>query len=97
MGMKQDSEGRVVIDCTTLLPKSAAFPTEMVKIGGERVEEPREVVKEEEALVAALDVRVLHRRVGHLGNGGDGEVGSGGAGQGAGGWASWGDGDVRGL
>ena len=33
MGMKEDSEGRVIIDCTTLL-----------KIRGERVEEPREVV-----------------------------------------------------
>ena len=70
MGMKEDWEGRVVIDCTTLLPDSAAFPAEVVKIGEESVEEPREVVKEEkkeEALVAALDVKVLHGRVRHLG------------------------------
>ena len=59
MGMKEDSEGRVIIDCTTLLPNSASFPAEVVKIGGG-------VVKEE-ALVTALDVRVLHKRVGHLG------------------------------
>ena len=45
--MKEDSKGRAIIDCTTLLPDSAAFPTEVVKIGGERVEEPGEVVKEE--------------------------------------------------
>ena len=73
MGMKEDSEGRVVIDCTTLLPHSAVFLTEVVKTGGERVEEPVEVVKEEkkeEALVATLDVKVLHKRVGHLGKAG---------------------------
>ena len=67
MGMKEDSEGRAIIDRTTLLPDSAAFPPEVVKIGRERVEEPGEVVKEEkkeEALVAALDVKVLHKRVG---------------------------------
>ena len=69
IGMKEDSEGRVVINCTTLLPDSAAFPAEVVKIGGERVEEPVEVVKEE-ALVATLDVRVVHTRVGHLGKAG---------------------------
>ena len=46
MGVKEDSEGRVVIDCTTLLPDTAAFPIEVVKIGGKRVEEPVEVVKE---------------------------------------------------
>ena len=73
MGMKEDSEGRAVIECTTVLPDSAAFPAEVVKIGGERAEEPVEVVKEEkkeEALVVALDVRVLHKRVGHLGKAG---------------------------
>ena len=70
MGMKEDSEGRVVIDCTTLLPDCAAFPAETVEVGGEKSEEPEEVAKEEEkeeALVAAIDVKVLHRRVGHLG------------------------------
>ena len=74
MGMKEDSEGRVVIDCTTLLPDTATFlVVEVVEIGGERVEEPREVVKEEkneEALAAALDVTVLHKKVGHLGKAG---------------------------
>ena len=57
MGMKEDSEGPVIIGCTTLLRESAAFPAEVVKIGGERVEEPGEVVKEEkkeEALVVRL-------------------------------------------
>ena len=42
----------------------------MVEIGGEKVEEPKEVAteeKNEEALVAALDVKVLHKRVGYLG------------------------------
>ena len=34
MGMKEDSEGRVVIDCTTLLPHCAAFPAETVEVGG---------------------------------------------------------------
>ena len=81
MGMKEDSEGRAVIDCTTLLLDSAAFLVEVVKIGGEREEEPLEVVKEE-ALVAALDAQ----EGGTLGEGGDGEAGSGRAGQGAGGW-----------
>ena len=73
MGVKEDSEGRAVIDCTTLLSDGATFPAELVKIGGERVEEPVEVVMEEEkeeALVAALDVKVLHKRVGHLGKAG---------------------------
>ena len=73
MGMKDDLEGRAVMDCTTLLPDSATFPTKVVKIGGERVEELVEVVKEEkkeEAFVAALDVSLLHRRVGHLGTAG---------------------------
>ena len=70
MGMKEDSEGRVVIDCTTLLPDCAAFPAETVEVGGgeskEQVEEVKEAEKEE-ALVAAIDAKVLHRRVGHLG------------------------------
>ena len=43
MGMKEDSEGRVVIDCTTLLPDCAAFPA----IGGKKSEDPEEVAKEE--------------------------------------------------
>ena len=70
MGMKEVSEGRVIIECTTLLPDCAASPAEVVEIGGEKLEEPKEVAKEEEneeALVAALDVKVLHKRVGHLG------------------------------
>ena len=70
MGMKEDSEGRVVIDCTTLGPDCATFPAETMEVGGEKSEEPEEVAKEEEkeeALVAEIDVKVLHRRVGHLG------------------------------
>ena len=39
MGMKEESEGRVVIDCTTLLPDYAAFPAETVEIGGKKSEE----------------------------------------------------------
>ena len=73
MRMKEDSGGRAIIDYTTLLPDSAAFPAEVVKIGGERVEEPRKVMKDEkkeEAFVAALDVKVLHKRVRHLGKAG---------------------------
>ena len=69
MGMKEDSEGRAIIECTTLLSDCAAFPAEVVEIGGEKVEEPEEVAteeKNEEALVAAIDVKVLHKRVGHL-------------------------------
>ena len=55
MEMKEDSKSRAIIDCITVLPDSAVFPAEVVKIGGERVEEPGEVVKEEkkeEALVS---------------------------------------------
>ena len=73
MGMKEDSEGRAVIECTTLLPDCAAFPAEVVEVGGERVEDLVEMVKEEkkeEAFVATLDVKVLHRRVVHLGKAG---------------------------
>ena len=53
-----------------LLPDCAAFPAETVEVGGGESKEPEEEVKEEEkeeALVAAIDVKVLHRRVGHLG------------------------------
>ena len=43
------------------------------RLGGGESKEPEEVAKEEEkeeALVAAIDVTVLHRRVGHLGKAG---------------------------
>ena len=43
MGMKEDSEGRVFIDCTTLLPDCVTFPAETVEVGGEVSKEPKEV------------------------------------------------------
>ena len=41
-----------------------------MEVGGGESKEPKEVVKEEEkeeALVAKIDIKVLHRKVGHLG------------------------------
>ena len=65
MGMKEDSEGRAVIDCTILLPNRAAFLAEVVEARGETVgnlvEDLVEVKKEkkEEAFVTALKLEGL--------------------------------------
>lgn len=117
LGMKEDQEGTAVIDCTTLLPSRAPFPTEVVEVGrkNEQELEPARVtkvvavparvaeevvahaeeseVKEEEVFVAALVVKLLHKRVRHLGK--DGVEGYGGASHGAGGRCEWRNGVVR--
>ena len=66
MGMKEDSEGRAVIDCTILLPDHAAFPAEVVEVGGEKVDklvedlvEVKKEKKKEEDFVTALKVEGL--------------------------------------
>ena len=43
MGMKEDSEGRAVIDCTILQPDRADFLAEVVEGGGENVDKLVEV------------------------------------------------------
>ena len=78
--MREDLEGRAVIDCQTILPYAATFLAEVVNVVVGSVEVPMGIhevgggsqgvegadVKEEEAF-AAMDVKLLHRRVGHIG------------------------------
>ena len=76
MRKREDSEGRAVIDCHTILPDAATFSAKVVEVivgsvvvaGGNQGVEGADV-KQEEAF-AALDVKLLHRRVGHIGKGG---------------------------
>ena len=66
MSMIEDHEGRAVIDCQTRLPcmsGNSSFPVETVDGEGEGGE------KMEEGFVA-IDVKLLHRRVGHIGKAG---------------------------
>ena len=80
MRMREDLEGRAVIDCQTILPDAAIFPAKVVEVvvgsvevlvgsqevaGGSEGVEGADVKQEE--IFAALDVKLLHRRVGHIG------------------------------
>ena len=70
MGMNEDSEGRPIIDCTTLPPDSKPSQQKWWRSRGRKWRSQERWLKKEkneEALVAALDVKVLHKRVGHLG------------------------------
>ena len=55
--MSEDDEGRAVVNCTTLLPPFCSPPPMLLPINEE----------EEEVLTAALDIELLHRRLGHMG------------------------------
>ena len=78
--MREDLEGRAVIDCQTILPDAALFSAKVVAVvvgsvevlvgilevaGGSQGVEGADVKQEE--IFAALDVKLLHRRVGHIG------------------------------
>ena len=54
--MEGDREGRAVVNCTTLLSPPSLHPSEML---------PLEEVTQE-ALVATVDIELLHRRLGHM-------------------------------
>ena len=55
--MSEDDEGRAVVKCTTLLPPFSPPPPMLLPINEEN----------EEVLTAAVDIDLLHRRLGHMG------------------------------